>query len=309
MERIRIPNQATYSPIALSDLMMAAPLVSRFVLGATGPGLVLQGAALGAYAGSVLADWISRLDARPIDFLEEFGADVRHLRPMPDAERQREAQRLVHEVNGGYVPMDVPREELAREVDEQLTRYIASITGQRVETSHRVRDVSLVKLFFPFALGTCDILSGDIAILKETGVFEPHVLAHEFCHRKGYFKELEAQALAYLALMESGQPVLVQAARCERLHRHLRVLAGGDIDRFHELVDQSPLRPELREQFEALRPIPSALERSITEFIKPLYDERMKVTGQNGLSDYDEGFTNFLYTKEVKRGERPATQG
>jgi len=30
--------------------------------------------------------------------------------------------------------------------------------------------------------------------------------------------------------------------------------------------------------------------------MKKLYDERLKLTGQNGLSDYDEGFTNFLWT-------------
>ena len=27
-----------------------------------------------------------------------------------------------------------------------------------------------------------------------------------------------------------------------------------------------------------------------------LVDVRMRLTGQNGLSDYDEGFTNFLWT-------------
>ena len=27
-----------------------------------------------------------------------------------------------------------------------------------------------------------------------------------------------------------------------------------------------------------------------------LYDQRMKLTGQNGVTDYDEGFTNFLWT-------------
>ena len=30
--------------------------------------------------------------------------------------------------------------------------------------------------------------------------------------------------------------------------------------------------------------------------MKTLYDQRLKLTGQNGLSDYDEGFTNFLWT-------------
>jgi hypothetical protein len=30
--------------------------------------------------------------------------------------------------------------------------------------------------------------------------------------------------------------------------------------------------------------------------MRRVYEERMRLTGQNGLSDYDEGFTNFLWT-------------
>jgi hypothetical protein len=30
--------------------------------------------------------------------------------------------------------------------------------------------------------------------------------------------------------------------------------------------------------------------------MKRVYEERLKLTGQNGISDYDEGFTNFLWT-------------
>jgi hypothetical protein len=38
--------------------------------------------------------------------------------------------------------------------------------------------------------------------------------------------------------------------------------------------------------------------------MKRLYDERLKLTGQNGLSDYDEGFTNFLWTFERSAAAR-----
>ena len=81
-----------------------------------------------------------------------------------------------------------------------------------------VRDFALARLVFPFALGACDLLSGDVAIFRDVGVLEPHVIAHEFSHRKGYWRELEAQALAYLALTASGEAVLIQSALCERLH-------------------------------------------------------------------------------------------
>ena len=38
--------------------------------------------------------------------------------------------------------------------------------------------------------------------------------------------------------------------------------------------------------------------RQVNEVMRRLYEERMRLTGQNGLSDYDVGFTNFLYTFE-----------
>jgi hypothetical protein len=201
--------------------------------------------------------------------------------------------------------MEVPRPELAGQVNEALTRYIASITGQRVETSDSIRSFMLAQLIFPFALGGCDFISGDVAIFRDTGIFEPHVIAHEFCHRKGYFKELEAQALAYLALAASDQPVLVQSAYAERLHRQLRIVARAEAgdgaageDHFHDLVDRADLRPELRWAFHALVPHLSPVERGMATVMRRLYDERMRLTGQNGLSDYDEGFTRFLYAVE-----------
>lgn len=304
METIRIPNQATYTPVALSDLMLAAPIMSRLLLGTTVPGKLLQAAALGMYVGSAAIDWVHRRGARSIDFLATFGADVRHLRSMSSPEREREVRRLSERVNDIYRPIHIPRHEMAVLVDERLTDYIAGITGQRVETSATVRDFTLTRLVFPFALGACDMLSGDVAIFQKAGVFEPHVIAHEFCHRKGYFKELEAQALAYMALVESSESSLVQSALCERLHRQLRVLSGDSYEAYHERVDGAGLRPELRAEFKRLRPIPSAVEESIGRVMRPLYEMRMRVTGQNGLSDYDEGFTNFLYTIETGQPRR-----
>jgi glycerate 2-kinase len=287
MEEIHIANEATYSPVSLTDIMVAAPLVTRILLGATLPGQVIQMAALGVYAASALQDWAARQGVRKIDFLKEFGADVHHLRDMPRALREADIRLLAERVNDGYTPRRIPRGELVVEADRHLTDFIASYTGQRVVTSTEVRDFGLAQLVFPFALGACDVLSGDIAIFKDAGVFEPHVITHELCHRKGYFKELEAQVLAYLALLGSGEPVLVQSALCERLHRNVRVLAEEDDERFRREVEASGLRPELSEELLALRPGPGPISGPISQIMKALYDERMKLTGQNGLSDYD----------------------
>ena len=297
MDRVEIPNKATYTPLSLADVFMLAPLTSRLLFRASVPGRIVQAVALGAYAGSALGDWLARKETRPIDFEEAFGQDPANLKSMTEEERQEEVKDLVALLNRDYQPIELSRGELAKVVNEQLTTYIASITGQRVETSDEVRSVALVKILFPFALGACDILSGDVTIFRDSGIFEPHIIAHEFCHRKGYYKELQAQAIAYLALSTSDHPVLVQAALAERTHRNLRVLAEGDLDDYHRLVDESRLREELAKDFHAIRPPPSAYEKAVWTVMKPIMEERMKMTGQNGLSDYDAGFTDFLHTQ------------
>lgn len=298
METIRIPNDATNAPVSLTDVMLAAPMVSRLLLGATLPGRMIQLAAFSLYAGSALRDWAERQGVRKIDFKREFGADLRTLKAMAPEVREAEVRTLVERLNDTYTPRRIPRPELTVEIDRHLTGYIASVTGQRVETSTQVRNFALVQMIFPFALGTCDILTGDIAIFKDTGIFEPHVIAHEFTHRKGYWKELEAQALAYLAMASSGEPVLVQSALAERLHRDLRVLAGDDVADFRRRVEGSGLRQEVATQLVALRPDLDPLMEKVAGAMKVLYEERMKLMGQNGLSDYDRGFTDFLYTFE-----------
>lgn len=296
MDELHIPNDATYAPFSLTDVIAAAPLASRLLLGATLPGRVVSAAALGLYAGSAVKDWVSRRDMRWIDFQREFGADVRTLRDMPASARRDEIESLAARLDEGFTSERVPRPELARAVNEHLTEYMAGITGQRVHTSSEVRDFTLAKLVFPFAMGVCDVVSGDVALFRDTGIFEPHIICHEFVHRKGYWKELHAQALSYLTLVSSGDPILVQAGLAERLHRQLKALAGEDHRAYHDMVDALELRSELREELHALRPDPGAYESSVSLVMKKLYDERLKMTGQNGLSDYDVGFTNFLWT-------------
>jgi hypothetical protein len=296
MERIEIPGHATKTPLALTDLLVAAPLASRLLLGATLPGSVVSAAALGLYAGSAARDWTARMGIRPVDFRREYDGDVDSFEKMPIEERQAEIVALGRALNEAYTPERRPREKLAEQVNQRLTDYIASMTGQEVVTSSSVRNFTLAKLIFPFALGTCDVVSGDVAIFRDTGIFEAHVIAHEFCHRKGYWKELHAQVLAYLALRTSTDPLLVQSARAERLHRHLRVLAGDDTARFEQLLATASLRTELHSAFVALRPVPGAYEAAVGSVMKKVYEQRMKLSGQNGLADYDENFTNVLWT-------------
>jgi hypothetical protein len=296
MDEIHIPNDATYAPFSLTDIVATAPLASRLLLGATLPGRVLSAAALGLYAGSAAKDWVKRLDMRWVDFQLEFGADVKALEPMPEDARRVETRAIAARLERDFTSERIPRAQLARDVNRELTEYIAGLTGQRVHTSSEVRSFTLASLVFPFALGVCDVVSGDVALFKDTGILEPHVICHEFVHRKGYWKELHAQALSYLALMGSGHPVLVQSALAERLHRQLKALAGEDHGAYHTMVDDLDLRESLAEALHDLRPPAGAEEGTVSLVMKRVYDERLKLTGQNGLSDYDVGFTNFLWT-------------
>jgi hypothetical protein len=296
-QEVRISNRATYWPVAPIDLVVGAPILAR-LLGAGPVGTLLQAVALGMYAGSALRDWRDRQAVQRIDFRREFGADVDHLAAMPRQAHLTQVHRLAPRLNDEFTRKRLSRRETAARVDRHLTRYIASITGQRVRTSVEVRGFSLARLVSPSALGVCDILSGDVAIFKDTGLFEPHVIAHEFSHRKGYWKELHAQVLAYLALSTSGDPALRQAARCERVYRSLRVLADHDVSAFRRLVEGSGLRSELRRAMLEHRVAGGPRTRALEVAMRRLYDKRMRLTGQNGISDYDIGFTRFLHTFE-----------
>ena len=298
MDRLRIPNIATYLPIAPSDLLLAAPVAARVLFGLSPAGRVLQAAALSVYAGSALIDWAVRADARRVDFEDAFGFDPLSPPPASKEERRRDVEGLVERLNANHVPMRTPRKELAEQVDLRLTDFLAELTGQRLETSSQVREFMLAQIVFPFALGAADPLTGDVAIFRSTGVFEPHVIAHEFCHRKGYMKEVEAQILGYLALVESDEPVLEQSAHCERLDRQLWVLSERDAATYNGLLGDLGLREELKDAFAVRHPAEGPVGGVVGPMMKNAYDARMKLTGQNGLSDYDEGFTNFLLAIE-----------
>src|SRR5262245_18244036 len=137
-DEIRISNRATYWPIASIDVVLGAPLVARVVLGATPVGRVVQAVTLGLYLRSALQDWRDRRGIRRLDSRHEFGADGRHLMPMPRTAREAEVVTLAGRLNDELVRERVPRRALASRVEQHLTDYVAGITGQRVRTSAEV---------------------------------------------------------------------------------------------------------------------------------------------------------------------------
>jgi hypothetical protein len=78
---------------------------------------------------------------------------------------------------------------------------------------------------------------------------------------------------------------------------------------YDRLVTRTGLPPELREALGELGPAASAVGRHLDAGVRRLYGARMRMTGQAGISDYDLGFTNFLYTFETSAVARQTPPG
>jgi len=297
---ITVPNLVTYLPFSMIDGVVVSAILGTVATISSSHSAVegCEGgiaAFAGAYALSSGIDLVQKSRTRRINFQEAYGYGVKNLPSMPLEERIKEARTLAEKLNDEFATADLPDGYLGSLVEEELSRYIEQRTGQKVKNSFLFRTSGVMRSLFPFAKGAADPISGEIALFEEMGVFRPHVIAHEFAHRKGYLKELEAQVLSYLALSESNSSYLRQSVNCERLSSQFSVIAE-DIGRTRtEVVEESGLRPELQQDFVERKKSGGLYERAISAVMLPLYNLRMKATGQNGLSDYDRGFTNFLY--------------
>lgn len=292
---------STFLPVPLFDSAMT---LNVFGMGAHAAGYNKIAATSQMSADLLFLLWLASstpyfattMSLKNLDFQKHFGADVKTLERQSLDGRLDEIEALTEKLNDEYVPQNYEKKELARLVNRELENYLESITGEAVRTSSRIRKHGFFQVLFPFALGACSPIDGEIYIFKDTGVFEPHLITHELAHRHGYGKELHAQALAYLALMNSKNPVFMQSANCERLNRQIMVVNDCDRKQARFFTERSDLRAELRKDFLKLMRRRGIYEGVVSLAILPLYQLRMKLTGQNGLQDYAEGFTNFLYT-------------
>ena len=82
------------------------------------------------------------------------------------------------------------------------------------------------------------------------------------------------------------------------------MLAGKESGAFERLAATAALRPELGTVLADLRPPATAVGRQVEAGMRQVYDTRMRMTGQAGVSDYDVGFTNYLYTFETSTTAR-----
>jgi len=299
IEEILVPNFISKIPIPILDsavvITIASIITKKYGLDNVSDYLqYATGLFMGSYFFSALLDATQRTKVKKIDFKEVYGKDLKNLKSMKLEDREGKIKELTEKLNDEYVPQNYKRKELAEIVNEELTNYISGITKQRIITSPKVRSFGISKLIYPFAAGGCDILGCEVYIFKKLGVFEPYIIGHEFAHRKRYMKELEAQVITYYSFMSSNNPVLVQSANCEELNGHFVVLSDWNRYVKTDIVENSGLRPELKKDFMIRRGKPGLYENIVSKIMLPLYNLGMKLSGQNGLHDYDEGFTNFI---------------
>ena len=212
---------------------------------------------------------------------------------MPKDQRVKEAETLIEKLNDEFVEQSYSNNELGKRVDEVVTSYIAALTGQRIETSSRIRKTGVIPYLLPIAEGFTDPFGGEVWVPNKKKVRRPHIVAHEFCHRKGYRQELEVQILAYFALRTSEDPIFRQAAYAERLYRTLDSLSQSEQS---SVLEQHPVREELKEDI-CDTPKLNPLQLAVLIPFSGLYLLKMKKTNQTGgFKDYGEGLINFIHT-------------
>jgi hypothetical protein len=195
-------------------------------------------------------------------------------------------------------------------VNKALTDYMEERTGIRFETSDRIRGFGVLKILYPFALAGNFILGSEVYLFNsQSGVLNPFIIGHEFAHRKNRFKELDAQVWAYLSLLYSNDPILVQGAKAGRLRSQLLSVASiVDKDKNRAQAEETKaeaitayrgLRPELKTDFDRSLIFP-LYKRVLAGMVFPIYGLYLLLTKQRP-SDYNSGFTNFLHALELKK--------
>lgn len=298
-EKLVLPNLIVHSPIAFPNAFLAV-MASNLLLTALSETYAasffpILSSKLSMFLGGgyFISAGIDKLKGfrRDIDFKQHFGIEPRSAEVMPKDARIKEAGTLIEKLNDEFVAQEYTSRELGQMVDEIVTTYIASLTGQRIETSHRVRERGVL-LYLSGMVGITDRGGGDVWVTNRRRVRMPHFIAHEFCHRKGYANELEVQILAYFALKGSDEPAFRQAALAERLYRTLSSLPESEKTL---VLEKKPVRNELQNDICPTYKM-NPLQLAFAIPFAFLYLAKMKATKQaGGFKDYGEGLTNFLY--------------
>ncbi len=299
--RIYLPNfSSRCCPAPLLESVIAASIASQALKG-MGMDLAAQGAGgltaglMSLYVSAMAYDFIIKRRIQHIP-LQSFGKRNKDLPQMSLEERMKEATILSEKVNDEYVSPSSFKDMITNS-HNAVTTYNLLHTGQLIYTSPRVRRFGISSIVTPMASATTDPLGGEVYYLKKhKGLLTPGILAHEFFHKLGYLKELDAQVHMYRALKHFGDDELQQSAHCHRLIGHLVEIKQRK-EPWRNVFQQFSLRKEIRADFEE-EAKKSRYERIVAPIATPLVKLGMLLRGSS-VDDYHRTWTNYLYaTKE-----------
>ncbi|MBI2671365.1 DUF3810 family protein [Candidatus Woesearchaeota archaeon] len=137
-------------------------------------------------------------------------------------------------------------EDITRSLDE--TYFL--INGSEVKSPVKIKEPFFIPLR-DVGIGGLTILSFDSLVdFSRRDFFSVWALAHEKAHTKGYLKERDAEALAYLACLRSNNDILKYCAYMHLFDLNLNNLAEKNPDEAERLFKQ--LNKESQEEFSLL---------------------------------------------------------
>ncbi|MCM2325162.1 MAG: DUF3810 family protein [Candidatus Woesearchaeota archaeon] len=211
-----------------------------------------------------------------------------------------DVKKLIRAINEEYSETDLSLDELNDQVGDAIERYLFKRTGEKIGFSHKIKQGNQIFYDYLGIIGLTNIIDRDITLFKVNKHFSPFVSAHEFCHRIGYFRELDANAIAYQALIESGNPVLRQSARLMRLDYTLDLLLHDSKDSKIDTARRFGLKKELCPDMEFYDDNRTGLAKLGYKSFISAYGLMMKLTKQNGIGGYSLGFINYLHLAKIK---------
>lgn len=224
-------------------------------------------------------------------------------------------------INAGQRIRELPevidlRRDTIGDVEQALRSELTRIEGKDPGTFPQQKKYSLFEYLLESGeiLASYGLLSPEIFLspslaLEEDlrGYLSSSALAHELVHSKGYTRENEAECISHLALMHSGNPVLMKSSLLNRLWRNLNAVPGlgSPLKRLHK-AGLPPETQSLIEEF-IIEKTDDEIEwdwafRLAREGLIKLRHAALYVINGTKVEDYNIGYLRLVKAIEDKYG-------
>lgn len=322
-----MPNLITKIPISTSDIIMGGAIayyLSKYFMGANVDqtdsemmGIIndiaayihvgskyLMNGTFAAMCGSGAIDYMNKppKELYKLEISEKLGVKRKEVN---EKTRKKKIDELCLMIKDDHTEKSYGIKEEAEIAGKTLDKLVYKIEGVKIKTSNVVKKSYLAKYMMPHALGGCNLISKDIDIFQQMPYISPSIVAHELCHRKGYFKENDAEVLAHLAGFMTDDPVFIQSSRISRLRREWQSLKLQK-EEFNDYLSSLKLPVKMKsklikQEIQKNNGDGNPLAKSFANIQLTMYKILMRILGQKeGLERYTRIFTEDLHALEKK---------